>query len=198
MIKIEIYAILLLILVAMPLCSASDYTAHKQNRNFELVIQSNNATSCNLSYIQYPDNSKTLMNLPMTQDGSTFYISVASTNYSQLGSVCHGITCTDDISIETGSICREITPSGFISTLSFYILFIVIIVLIFIMGIVLQNKWIMMLGSILVLILGFFIIINGIDVIKDTTTTWAVGIVVWALGIYFIYLSVEEQLKEWD
>lgn len=90
-----------------------------------------------------------------------------------------------------------VTPSGFTDTATFFFIFIIIIGLVFAIGVLLKNNWIMMLGSILVLFFGFFIINNGIDLIKDRQTTWAIGIIAWALGIYFIYLSIEEALKEW-
>ena len=175
-----------------------DYLPQKQKLGFNLVVQSNNATACNLSYIQYPNGLSTIFNLPLAKNGNTFSLSVGSSNYSQLGSICHGVVCGTGSSVETGAVCREITPSGFTKTATFFFIFIVIIGLVFAIGVKLENKWIMTLASILVLLFGFFILINGIDIIKDTMTTYAIGLIVWALGIYFMYLSVEEMLKEWN
>jgi len=176
--------------------SSTTYLPLHQSSDFDLVISSNNATQCNLTYITYP-NGKTLYNTPLTKTGTTFSLLIRSGNYSQLGAVCHGIVCTDGTTVLPGTICRQVTPSGFVNTISFLFLFISIIALIMILGFHLKNKWLMTLGSILILLLGFFIIVNGIGDIKDTRTTWGVGWIVVAIGLYAMILSAEEQLKEW-
>jgi hypothetical protein len=84
----------------------------KQGNNFDLVISSNNASACNLSYIQYADGSKNILNMALTKDGTTFYKNITSGNFSQLGETCLGLSCTDGTTYETGSVCRIVTPSG--------------------------------------------------------------------------------------
>ena len=189
---------LTLLIVIMPFSLAQDYLPQKQATQFNLIISSNNASACNFTYIQYPDGSITSSQKAMTKSGTDFNYIISAGNFTQLGSTCMGVTCYDGLTYETGSVCREVTPSGFTSTTTFFFIFIVIIGLVFLMGVVLKNTWIMMLGSILVILFGFFIILNGVDIIKDMRTTWGIGLIVWALGIYFMYLSVEEQLKEWN
>lgn len=187
-----------LAILLLPLALASDYLPQKQNTQFNLTVQSNNATSCNLTYIQYPNGQTVLYNLAMTKSGRTFVISISANNYTQLGSQCHGVVCTDGSSFEPGTVCREITPSGFVGTVSFYIIFLLIITLIFALGFMTKNNYIMFLGSVLIIIFGFYGIVNGFVDIKDTNTTWAIGIICWAIGVYGLFLSVEEQLKEWN
>lgn len=194
----SIIIFVMVFMFSIVMISAEEYIPHKQNTAFDLVIQTDNATACNFTYIQYPNGVKTLFNKVMTKDSKTFYTNISAGNYSQLGVQCHGVTCTDGSTFESGNICREITPSGFASTATFFFIYIIIIGLVFLIGVTMRNTWVMTLGSILVLLFGFFIIRNGVDLIKDTQTTWAIGLVVWALGIYFLYLSAEEQLKEWN
>jgi len=100
------------LLFMINLVSAADYLTQKQNTNFDLVVQSNNGTACILSYIQYPNGVQSIFNIPLTKDGQTFYLTISSTNYSQIGNICHGVTCTDGSSSSTGSVCREITYTG--------------------------------------------------------------------------------------
>jgi len=88
------------------------YEPHKQNTDFSLIISSNNATACNITYIQYPDNSKVILNLNTTKDRTTFYQTISAGNFTQLGIICIGISCSDGITYETGSICRDITING--------------------------------------------------------------------------------------
>lgn len=127
-----------------------------------------------------------------------YQFNVSATNFSNMNHYYYFIQCNSTNYGGYSSNILYINQYSWVSTLGFYCIFLTIIFLIFLIGFKLKNAWIMTLGSILVLILGFFIIINGIDVIKDTSTTWAIGIIVWALGIYFMYLSVEEQLKNWN
>jgi len=103
---------LFLLLFLSPVAYASDYTGHKQNSDLEVVISSNNASSCNVTYIQYPDNSKTIMNLQLTKSATTFYRTIISGNFTQLGVTCLGIECTNGITTETGSVCKEVTYTG--------------------------------------------------------------------------------------
>ena len=92
--------------------SSEGYLPQEQNKNYTLIVSSNNATSCNLSYITYPDNNIKIFNLPMTKDKQTFYLTISKSNYTQLGTICHGIICTDGIQIETGTDCKDITTTG--------------------------------------------------------------------------------------
>ena len=101
-----------LLICIMPLSLAQDYLPHKQNTQFELVVSSNNATSCIWTYSQYPDGSKIFYNKTMTKQSQDFNYTISAGNFSQLGSNCMGITCYDGISYEGGSVCREITSTG--------------------------------------------------------------------------------------
>ena len=101
-----------ILICIMPLSLAQDYLPHKQNTNFELLISSNNATSCNWTYIQYPDGSKFSSQKVMTKQSTDFNYTINSGNFSQLGSTCLGITCYDEITYESGSVCREVTSTG--------------------------------------------------------------------------------------
>lgn len=102
---------IVLLVVILPLVNA-EYLPHKQNTDFELLITSNNATACNWTYIQHPDGSKAVYNKLMTKSGQDFNYTISSGNFSQIGISCMGITCFDGSSYESGSICRDVTPTG--------------------------------------------------------------------------------------
>lgn len=188
---------MLLGLFLISFTGAVDFTPHKQNQDLQLFIQSNNATECNVTFISYSNGQSTPLAGAFTKKGTAFNYTLNSSYFEELGDTCIGVSCTDGASNVPGSICRNITPSGFDNIGTFYFIFIIIIGLIFLIGFKLENEWIMTLGSILVLILGFFVIRFGIDIFKDQMTTWAIGLVIWALGIYFLFLSIAEQLKHW-
>lgn len=191
--RLLFWAVLVSIILVLPLCSA-DLGTFKQGECIPIVTVLN-ATSATLTNINSPTPSSTVLlkNQAMTKDGNLFNYTFCTT--TKIGVYTYGY-CDSNGNCYSNTF--NVTPSGFTSTIIFYFIFLLIIVLVFIIGVVLKNKWIMFLGSTLVLLLGFFIIINGIDVIKDTRTTWGIGIIVWALAIYFIYLSIEEMLKEWN
>jgi hypothetical protein len=112
----------------------SAYLPHPQNADFDLTISSNNATQCNTSYIQSPNGTLEILNLELTQDGTTFYSIISSGNFSELGITCIGLSCTDGTTIEIGNLCREVTPDGKqLSTSESILYFLFTIVLLFLL-----------------------------------------------------------------
>lgn len=105
-----------LFLLVLTSISAQNFLPHKIDTNLNLIISSNNATACNVTYIQYPDASMILVNLNMTKTQNDFNYSIASGNFSSLGNICIGITCTDGSTNEQGSVCRSITPNGVVQS----------------------------------------------------------------------------------
>jgi len=99
-----------MILLSMAFVSA--YDTHEKNTSYELVVTSNNATTCNLSYIQTPDGTLTIYNNEMTKDGQTFYQNVTQGNFTKVGATCMGISCTDGTNNEVGNKCLDVTLSG--------------------------------------------------------------------------------------
>ena len=96
----------------MAYASAEDYLPHKQNTPLDLVITSNVATSCTLLTITQPDGSQAVQNINLTKNGQAFSLNISTGNYTQLGNVCHKISCTDGTDVITGSECRLVTPDG--------------------------------------------------------------------------------------
>jgi len=205
--------IILIGMMILPMVFAADYLPHKQRTDFELLVASNNATSCNWTYIQYPDNTKTMAGITMTRSGTNYYVTVLSTNFSQLGSTCMGITCMDANSdYETGTVCREVTPDGFVGTLGFYILILLLSGGIMVLGFWKEDAPIVILGSFGLYFIGLYILFFGIvglkDVtytciglyilffgivgLKDVTYTWALGIIVLMLAAYISIRSAYE------
>jgi len=107
----KLFILMIALVLVVPLISA-EYLPHEKNTNFELVVSSNNATTCNWTYIQYPNGSKINYNLNMTRVVTDFNYTIDAGNFSSLGSTCMGITCYDGINYETGSVCREVGYTG--------------------------------------------------------------------------------------
>lgn len=161
--KLTLFILALTLLICiMPFSLAADYLPHKQNTNFELIISSNNASTCNWTYIQYPDGSKSSNQYLMTKQGTDFNITIDAGNFSQLGSTCMGITCYDGSQYEGGSVCREVTTAGIMQTTS--------------QGI----------GSAIYLVLMIVLtfIFGGVGLKLSQSKTWKI------LGIFLVFFSV--------
>lgn len=184
-------------IMLISLTSASDYLPHKQNTNFDLIISSNNATQCNFTYIQYPNGSKISNTFSMVKSGKDFSYTILAGNFSALGSTCFGISCYDGATYETGSVCREVTSQGFINTLGFYFLIIIISAGLIILGFSIKDNWVVVLGGFALVLVGLFTLFYGIDVIKDPIYTWGLGIIILMSGAYFGVRGSFEALVDW-
>ncbi len=106
--KIYITLILGMFLISM----ASAYSPHALNTDWNVVINSNNATNCNVSFIQYPDHTINYLNGNMIKNGNSFNYTILSGNFTYQGNVCVGIECTDGTNTEVGSSCIIVTYNG--------------------------------------------------------------------------------------
>jgi len=107
--KYNLGIVMLLLMFSLTLVSAS-YLPHKQNTELNFSITSNFATSCELTTI----NSPTGIILIEQTDTSigTFNFNVLGGNFSNLGTYCMNIVCTDGDKITSGQECRDVTSSG--------------------------------------------------------------------------------------
>lgn len=126
----------------------------------------------------------------------TFYFGIPNNVYTVEGEYTGIITCNTTTLGGFYKSTFDATPTGLISTKEFLWIFLAIITGTFILGIGTKNNWVMTLASTLVIFFGFYIIIYGVDLIKNTTTTWVIGIICWALGVMGLFYSVEGQLAE--
>lgn len=179
------------------LSTVSAYLPHQQNNDFDLVISSNNATNCNLTYIQNPDGSKNTLNLAMTKDGTSFIKEIKGGNFSLLGDSCIHISCFDGITYETGSICREITPSGKGGTANivFFVFVILMLYGITFVGFFGKNIPITILGGMAMLGLGLYTINNGIIIYQDWLTNYFSYITI-AIGAVLALWAIIEWIQE--
>ena len=105
----QIY-LFILVLFLIPFVSA--YLPHQVNTDLDLIVQSNNGTSCNITSIQYPSGSATFVSLIMNRTAQSFNYTLDAGNFSSLGNICFDLVCNDGSGNEVGSVCREITPTG--------------------------------------------------------------------------------------
>jgi len=103
--------IITLALLILPLVTALDYKTHKQDTDLAFSITSNNATACNLTKINGPSGI-ILISQDGTKNSQTFNFTIDKGNYSEFGTYCHNIECTDGVNIESGDVCYEVNYYG--------------------------------------------------------------------------------------
>lgn len=188
--KNRLLIVLALALLVIPLASA-EFLSHKQNENLGITFAESSASSCNISNIIYPNGTTRALNKQMSKSGQTFNSTINSSYFQQLGNTCFIIDCGTD---ESGSICREITPSGFNgnSNIVFHVL---IISLLWILTLFLFFKKDIELAPFISLsggalgFLGLYTIQNGIIIFRDYFTNmisyisigFGFGLALWAL-----------------
>jgi hypothetical protein len=106
--KNKISLLLLMFLLVLPMVFATEnFGTFKQNSNINL-IQTYNATYCNITSITAPDSTLLISGELMTKSGSKFNYTLLASNTSQLGTYAVCGEC------DTTSWCAnfEITPTG--------------------------------------------------------------------------------------
>lgn len=103
------WILLLTLVLILPLVIAANY--HKVDTTLEFSITSNNATSCNLTTIDYPLGILTI-NQESTKSYQTFNFSVDEGNYTEQGYYCHNIECSDGTTTTSGEECYEVNYYG--------------------------------------------------------------------------------------
>jgi len=158
------------------------YSPHQQDTPWNVIISSNNATACNVSYLKYPSNAVVTLNAAMNKDGTSFNYTLAYGNFTGLGDFCAGISCTDGASNEVGSVCREVTPSGYAGTFQLYIIILIILMAVVILGFSIKEAWFVVLGGMGFIMLGVYSLNSGIVGFRDMYMTYGIALFEIAIG----------------
>jgi len=155
----------------------------KQELTMQLTQTCSNCTYVNLTKVLSPNQDFILLGqFSMTKNGTNFNYTFSNTH--NLG-IYYYTTCGDLNGVVTcQSINFEVTPTGFVGTLGFYILILILSLGIVILGFSIHDSWVGILGSLGLVMAGLFIILFGIDGMKDIAYTWAFGIITIMLGSY--------------
>lgn len=186
--------LLLLLFLGMFLISfaSADLGKGIQGNNFTIPQVCSDATYVTLSSIQYPDRHIENINMNMTSLGNGAF-AYNFTKTSQLG-------IYDVMGISDG--CQGEFKDTFeiktnlLSSLGFYIIFLIIAFGIIILGYSFEDAWVVILGAFVLILFGLFVIIYGINGMKDTSYTWGIGIVTIMLGAYFGIRGAIEKMDE--
>ncbi len=145
-----------------------------EGTEIELWQTCDDCTYNNITTLFFPNGTGLTLNVEMDRDGTYFNYTLNS-NYTQTTGtyIVNGVGNLNGIDT-VWAYDFDITPSGNENLTTFLIIFLIIIAGTFILGVSLENNWIMFFAFVEVLFFGFWIIIYGIDIIKNTQTTWAI------------------------
>src|SRR6056297_3499290 len=178
-------------LLMMSFISASSYDEAKIDNPIYYSFTSNNATQCNLTTGNTPSGIVEI-NQEATRNGQTFNVTVNESYVGDIGVSCFNIVCSDGSEIETGSFCKDVTTTGFMNSVGYYFLILILSLVLILVGIGLRDAIITILGSIGLYFLGLYILRFGIVGIMDPVYTWATAIIVLGLAFYVSVKSAYE------
>lgn len=195
-----VYPLIWIIVIALcmgtALVSATDYRPHERNTDLEFSVTSNNATLCNVTTLESPTGIS-VINLPMTKNFQDFYITINAKNFTTLGDYCFNIECSNSLTSESGSVCRNVTPSGNngTSNIAFIIFIIAGIYAVGFIGFFGRNEIVALIGGMFMVALGVYIVTNGIIIYQDYITNYFAYITL-GLGAFFSISSAISLIEE--
>ena len=185
------YLLIFALLMMLPMASALDSLGtFKQGDNIRIVQVCSDASYVNISSISLPNSINATGTIAMTNlNNGEFYYDFNQTQL--LGR--YDVRGVSDGCDKTFATYFDVTPTGFVNTLGFYILLIGVMVLIIILGFSLKESWFVMIGGMGLMLLGLYSINSGIAGFRDMFMTWTIGL--FEIGIGFILSMMSAQDK---
>ena len=186
--KNKIYLILMLGIFLISFTSASCPDGDdcigkvKLDNSIEIYQTCNNCTYCNFTKVKYPNKEVFLSNIIASEDGTYFYSNILGGNNSELGEYEYCYDCGNAVEKETGCLHYLVTPTGFIDTLGFYIVLLVVLGGIVVLGFSINEAWFVVLGGLGFIMLGIYSINFGVVGFRDMFMTWGLGLFEIAVG----------------
>lgn len=167
---------------------------YKKDSCISLPQTCSNCTFVNITKIQYPDSTINYLNVMMTKQGPDYNYTFCST--STLGNYIV-TTCGDANGIyQCNNYYFEVNSTGLNNLLGFYIIILLIGFGVMVFGFIIKDGWVVILGTFALYLVGIFIIINGIDIVKDTKITFGIGLIILSIAAYISINSAHEMIGE--
>lgn len=182
--------IILLALIAIPLVSAqTNEFVFKQYEPVDLkVVCYNNgycssSSACNIS-VYDPENNIVINDGLMTNQNSYHNYTLTGTQTSVNGEYDVIGFCQDGSYSEVIDYTFLITPSGYTNLLGFFIIIIFFMYGITFVGAYFENTILVLIGSMGLLVLSTYLLLNGLDIYRDAITE-TIAITTLGIGGYF-------------
>ena len=192
--KRNIILIFLLVIMLPQVLSETELGTFKQNQGITLYQLCSNCSYVNITSIKYPNGTIETIGLHMTKNGEDYTYSFNKAFY--IGEYQYTVCGDKEGEPKCEVIKFDVTPSGLLGTLGFYILILVLSIGIIILGFSKEDPIIVILGSFGLYFVGLYILFFGIDGVKDQVYTWAIGIITLMLAAYISLRSSWELIVD--
>lgn len=147
---------------------------------------------CNYTFYD-KDNSILINNEQATSVGNNgASLHEKNITFSDTGLYKVDMICCDNSVCGSETLYFEVTGDGFNNTLGFYILIIAVATLLISFGLYKYDPTPAVLGGFCLILIGLYILFNGIDGMKDAVFTYGFGIIVLGTGAYVSIKSAFE------
>lgn len=181
------------LMAILPMISAeTDLGTFQRGDCISLYQYCDNCTYVNLTRIERTGSQPNTwtVGLNMTRNGYNYNHTFCDTTI--IGTYRYTVCGDKDGTIQCEDLNFEITPSGFIGTLGFFIIICIFSLGLIILGFYMEDYIIMIFGSFGLYFLGIYILFNGIADIKDDVTTWAIALITLGIAAYVSTRSTYE------
>lgn len=166
----------------------------KQNDCVNLIQTCSNCSYNKVSSVIAPNSNQAIGLSDMEKTGNVYNLTFCST--SQIGTyIVNGYGDVDGLDT-VWAYDFDITPSGNVNNPNFYYLIFIVSLGVMVLGFAVKNGWVAILGSFGLVYLGLYIILYGINGIKDTVYTWGFGIILLAVAGYIGIKSAFEMIGD--
>lgn len=175
------------------LLKTEDLGIFKQRECVSLYQLCDLCSYVNITSITFPNSTTLYLNEEMNKEGNIYTYEFCDTEI--IGQYFYS-SCGDKDTLSCEVIKFEITPTGLINSIGYYIL-----ILIFSLGVIILGLWkkdapITILGSFGLYFLGIYILFFGIVGVKDPIYTWTTSIIILALAFYISVRSSYELITD--
>jgi hypothetical protein len=168
-----------------------DYGVKEINKEFTFIQVCADATYITLSSIETP-SSTIQVNENMTSLGSGQF----AYNYTPSLIGRHDFRGISDGCEKTFATYIEVSTDGFIKSIGFYIIILILSLGLVVLGLFIRDPIITIFGSFGLYFISLYILFNGIGTIKDPVYTWGIGLILLGLAMYVSLRSTYELIVD--
>jgi len=195
--KVFLTLMLCLFLFSFTSAESETYKVNTEtNLQFNCILNGETASAGSTFNITITDREGNyLVNDAQTQaqgDGSFNY----TTMFTEIGIYKVIMVCGDGTYSYSEEGEYNITPSGFVGSLGFYFIILILSLGIMILGFALRDAIIVILSSFGLYFVGLYILFFGIDGFRDPVYTWAIAIIILFLAAYISLKSALEMIED--
>lgn len=195
--KVILILMLSVFLLTFASAESETYKVHTEtNLQFSCILNNEVAGASSTFNITITDREGNYLiedGVTQAQGGGSFNY---TTTFTEIGIYKVIMFCSDGLYSYSEEGEYNITPSGFVGTLGFYCLILILSIGIMILGFALRDAVIVILSSFGLYFVGLYVLFFGIDGFRDPVYTWAIGLIVLMLAAYISIKSALELIED--